>query len=45
MGMQIHTSFFFFNDTKIGLLLSMDIGKPKPTRDSKNLLSLAQFEE
>ena len=40
-----NTYSFLFNNTKIVLLPSRDIGKPKPTRDSTNLLSLAQFEE
>ena len=40
-----NTYSFQFNNTKIVLLLSRDFGKPKPTRGSANLLSLARFEE
>ena len=40
-----NTYSFLFNNTKIVLQSSRDICKPKPIRDSTNLLSLAQFEE
>ena len=42
-----HTNTYSFNfdNTKIVLLPSKDVGKSKPTRDSTNLLSLARFEE
>ena len=40
-----NTYSFNFNNTKIVLLSSRDFGKPKPTRDSTNLLSIARFEE
>ena len=40
-----NTHNFSFNDTKILLLPSKDIGKSKPSRDNTNLLSLARFEE
>ena len=36
---------FFFNNSKIVFLLSKDVDKSKPTRDSTNLLSLARFKE
>ena len=36
---------FNFNNTKIVLLQSRDFGKPKPTGDNTNLLSLARFKE
>ena len=42
---RANTYSFSFNDTKILLLPSKDIGKSKPSRDSINLLSLARFEE
>ena len=38
-------SFINFNNTKILLLLSKDIGKSKPSRDSTNLLSLTTVEK
>ena len=40
-----NTYSFNFNNTKIVLLPSKDVGKSKPTRDSTNLLSLTRFEE
>ena len=40
-----NTYSFHFNNTKIVLLPSRDFGKPKPTRDSTNLLSLERFKE
>ena len=40
-----HTYSFNFNNTKIVLLPSKDVGKSKPTRDSTNILSLARLEE
>ena len=40
-----NTYCFFFNNTKIVLPPSRDVGKPKPTGDSTNLLSLMRFEE
>ena len=35
-----NTYSFFFNNTKVVLLPSMDFGKPKPTGDNTHLLSL-----
>ena len=40
-----NTYSFYFNNTKILLLPSRDVSKPKSTRDSTNLLSLVTFEE
>ena len=40
-----NTYSFNFNDTKILLLPSKDIGKSKPSRDNTNLLSPVRFEE
>ena len=40
-----NTYSFNFNNTKIMLLLSRDFGKPKPTGDNTNLLSLVRFKE
>ena len=40
-----NTYNFYFNNTKIVLLPTRDVGKPKSTWDSTNLLSLVRFEE
>ena len=40
-----NTYSFYFNNTEIVLLLSRDFGKPKPTEDSFNLLSLERFKK
>ena len=40
-----NTYSFYFNNHKIVLLSSKDVGKPKYTGDSTNLLSLVRFEE
>ena len=40
-----NTYSFSFNNKKILLLPSKDIGKSKPSRDSTNLLSFVRFEE
>ena len=40
-----NTYSFNFNNIKIVLLPSKDIGKSKPTKDNTNSLSLARFEE
>ena len=36
---HVNTYSFFFNNTKMVLLPSRDVDKPKPTRDSTNLIS------
>ena len=40
-----NTYSFKFNNIKIVILPSKDFGKPKPTGDCINLLSLARFEK